>query len=78
MAVTLDPDPQKIEKEGLVNWAGWKCTLWNVRNFTNIIVEITIASRASEKLDTRRSFLILPAWFYSFLAKREDIRLPCG
>ena len=22
-----DPDPRKIEKEGLVNWAGWKCSL---------------------------------------------------
>ena len=26
-------DPRKIGKEGLVNGAGWKCTLWNVRNF---------------------------------------------
>ena len=25
-----EPDPRKIEKEGLVNGAGWKCTLWNV------------------------------------------------
>ena len=24
-----------IEKEGLVNGAGWKCTLQNVRNFIN-------------------------------------------
>ena len=24
-----------IEKEGLVNGAGWKCTLRNVRNFIN-------------------------------------------
>ena len=22
-----EPDPRKIEKEGLVNWLGWKCTL---------------------------------------------------
>ena len=27
-----DPDPRKIEREGLVNWAGWKCTLRNVIN----------------------------------------------
>ena len=26
-------DPQKIRKESLLNGAGWKCTLWNVRNF---------------------------------------------
>ena len=30
-----EPDPRKIEKEGLVNGAGWKCTLRNVRNFIN-------------------------------------------
>ena len=29
-----EPDPQNIGKEGLVNGAGWKCTLWDVRNFT--------------------------------------------
>ena len=28
-----EPDPREIEKEGLVNGAGWKCTLQNVRNF---------------------------------------------
>ena len=33
--VVLEPDPQKIEKEGLVNRLGWKCTLRNVRNFIN-------------------------------------------
>ena len=33
--LVLDPDPRKIEKEGLVNRAGWKCTLRNVRNFIN-------------------------------------------
>ena len=33
--LVLEPDPQKIEKEGLVNGAGWKCTLRNVRNFIN-------------------------------------------
>ena len=31
--LVLEPDPGKIRKEGLVNGAGWKCTLWNVRNF---------------------------------------------
>ena len=30
-----DPDPRKIEKESLVNGAGWNCTLRNVRNFIN-------------------------------------------
>ena len=25
--VVLEPDPRKIKKEGLVNVAGWKCTL---------------------------------------------------
>ena len=25
--VVSEPDPQKIEKEGLVNWLGWKYTL---------------------------------------------------
>ena len=28
-----EPKPRKIGKEGLVNRAGWKCTLKNVRNF---------------------------------------------
>ena len=30
--VVSEPDPRKIGREGLVNGAGWKCTLWNVRN----------------------------------------------
>ena len=30
-----EPDPQKIEKEGLAHRPGWKCTLRNVRNFIN-------------------------------------------
>ena len=25
--IVLEPDPRKIGKEGLVNEAGWKCTL---------------------------------------------------
>ena len=25
--VVSEPDPRKIEKEGLVNWLGWKCRL---------------------------------------------------
>ena len=25
--LVLEPDPLIIEKEGLVNWLGWKCTL---------------------------------------------------
>ena len=33
--LVLEPDPRKIGKEGLVNGAGWKCTLRNVRNFIN-------------------------------------------
>ena len=33
--VVSEPEPRKIEKEGLVNGVGWKCTLWNVRNFIN-------------------------------------------
>ena len=28
--VVSEPDPRKIEKEGLVNWLGWKCTLRQV------------------------------------------------
>ena len=39
-----EPDPRKIEKEGLVNGAGWKCTLCDVRHF--IIAEPSVASRA--------------------------------
>ena len=35
VALVLEPDLQKIGKEGLVNGAGWKCTLWNVRDFIN-------------------------------------------
>ena len=31
--IVSEPDPRKIGKEGLVNGAGWKCTLRNVRNF---------------------------------------------
>ena len=31
--VVSDPDPRKIEKEGLANGAGWKCTLRNVEGF---------------------------------------------
>ena len=31
----LGTRPSKSRKEGLVNWAGWKCTLRNVRNFIN-------------------------------------------
>ena len=30
-----EPDPRKIEKEGLAHRPGWKCTLRNVRNFIN-------------------------------------------
>ena len=33
--VVSEPDPRRIEKEGLVNRAAWKCTLRNVRNFIN-------------------------------------------
>ena len=33
--VVLEPDPQKIEKEGLINWLGWKCLLWKVTNSKN-------------------------------------------
>ena len=33
--LVLEPDPRKIGKEGLVNGAGWKCTLQNIRNFIN-------------------------------------------
>ena len=33
--VVSEPDPRKIGKEGLVNGAGWKCTLRNVGNFIN-------------------------------------------
>ena len=44
MNVVLEPDPLKIEKEGLINGAGWKCTLQIVRNL--LIVEPSVASRA--------------------------------
>ena len=33
--VVSEPDPRKIEKEGLAHWPGCKCTLRNVRNFIN-------------------------------------------
>ena len=33
--LVLEPDPEKIEIEGLVDGVGWKCTLRNVRNFIN-------------------------------------------
>jgi len=33
--VVLEPDPRKIGKEGLAHQLGWKCTLRNVRNFSN-------------------------------------------
>ena len=39
-----EPDPWKIEKEGLVNEVGWKCTLRNVRRL--LIVEPSVASWA--------------------------------
>ena len=32
---SLGTRPSKNRKEGLVNGAGWKCTLQNVRNFIN-------------------------------------------
>ena len=33
--VVSEPDPRKIGKDDLLNGSGWKCTLWNVRNFIN-------------------------------------------
>ena len=48
-----EPDPWKIEKEGLVNGAGWKCTLRNVRNYQ---LEL------SAEPDTHKSILIFLAW----------------
>ena len=32
---SLGTRPSKSRKEGQVSWAGWKCTLRNVRNFIN-------------------------------------------
>ena len=32
---SLGTRPSKNRKEGLVNGVGWKCKLWNVRNFIN-------------------------------------------
>ena len=40
ITVVSEPDPRKIEKEGLVNGAGWKCTLRNVRNFINCLPSV--------------------------------------
>ena len=37
-ALVSEPDRRKIRKEGLVNEAGWKCTLRNVRNFITLTV----------------------------------------
>ena len=37
-ALVSEPNPRKIRKEGLVNEAGWKCTLRNVRNFITLTV----------------------------------------
>ena len=34
-----EPDPQKIEKEGLAHRPGWKSTLRNVRNFIKVLVK---------------------------------------
>ena len=34
-SLSLGTRPSKNRKEGLVNGAGWKCTLRNVRNFIN-------------------------------------------
>ena len=36
--LVLEPDPRKIEKEGLAHRLGWKCTLRNVRNL--VIAEL--------------------------------------
>ena len=38
--IVSEPDPRKIEKEGLVNGAGWRCTLRNVRNFINCLPSV--------------------------------------
>lgn len=32
--VVSEPDTRKIEKEGLINWLGWKCSQWNARDFS--------------------------------------------
>ena len=34
-SLVSEPDPRKIEKEGLAHQPAWKCTLQNVRNFIN-------------------------------------------
>ena len=41
--VVSEPDPRKIEKEGLAHRLGWKCTLRNVRNL--VIAELCKACR---------------------------------
>ena len=76
-ALVSEADLRKFEKEGLVNMPGWKCTLRNISNF--LIVKHSVATKASEKADTRRSVLILPAWLYSFLKRSKTRRrLWCG
>ena len=38
--VVSEPDPRKIEKEGLVNRLGWMCSLRNVRNFISCLPSV--------------------------------------
>ena len=56
--VVSEPDPRKIEKEGLVNGVGWKCTL---RNFINCRTFRSQFELSAEP-DTHKSVLIFPAW----------------
>ena len=48
LLVVSEPDPQNIEKERLVNRAGWKCTLQNVRNL--LIAEPSVAFLLNQTL----------------------------
>ena len=70
--IVLEPDPRKIEKEGLVNAAGWKCTLQNVRI---IIGKPSAASRSFLRKQTLAEvFKSYPFGFIAFWneAKRKD------
>ena len=54
--LVLEPDPRKIEKEGLVNWLGWKCTLHQVCRRTsdwllNSILMCVFISQPWRKID---------------------------
>ena len=55
-----EPDPRKIEKEGLAHRLGWKCTLRNVRNL--VIAELCKACRVFCRTRHTYKRSLFPAW----------------